>query len=434
MPKHIFVIGLDEFNRAELETIHNASEYAFHGLIDYETIVNPLSYDMEAIMAQARLTLKAAPAVDAIIGHWDYPTTTILPILRRECGLPTPTLESVLYCDNKYWNRIAGQQAVPQCTPAFQGLDPYSDNAADTVTMEYPFWLKPTTSFSSYLSYQINDESQLHEALATIRERIHIFAEPFTYIMQYCENRSALPAQGNGATCLAEGIIGGELCTLEGYVHNGEVVTYAIIDSVRGSNQVSFVSYQYPSMLPERVQRRMKVCAEKILAHVGLDQTPFNIEFFWNREHDKIWLLEINPRISKSHCPIFELATGASHHEVAIDIALCRRPRFPLPEGDFPMAAKFMARVYGDATVTRVPSQEDIAALQERYPELIVKPCVEEGMKLSELRGQDSFSFEIANLFFGGRNNDELHRKFREIMQRLDFRFSEALSKNYTGE
>lgn len=434
MLKHIFVIGLDELNRAELETIHNASEYTFHALIDYDTIVNPLSYDMKAIMAQARRTLRAAPAVDAIIGHWDYPTTSMLPILRRECGLRTPTLESVLYCDSKYWNRVANQQAIPQCTPAFQGLDPYSDDAADTITLEYPFWLKPTTSFSSYLSYQINDEAQLREALATIRERIHVFAEPFEYLMQHCENRSALPAWGNGATCLAEGIIGGELCTLEGYVHDGEVVTYAIVDSVRGSNQVSFVNYQYPSTLPQSVQSRMKVCAETIVRHIGLDQTPFNIEFFWNEEHDKIWLLEINPRISQSHCPIFELATGTSHHEVAIDIALGRRPRFPLPEGDFPMAAKFMARVYGDATVTRVPSQDDIAALQQRYPELIVEPSVEEGMQLSELRGQDSFSFEIASLFFGGRNETELHHKFREIMQRLDFRFSEPLSNNYQGE
>lgn len=434
MTKHIFVIGLDELNRAELETIHNASEYTFHGLIDHDTIVNPPSYDIEAIMGEARRTLKAAPAVDAIIGHWDYPTTSLLPILRREHGLPTPTLESVLYCESKYWNRIANEQAIPQCTPAFQGLDPFSDDAAETITLEYPFWLKPTVSFSSYLSYQINDESELREALATIRERIHVFAEPFEHIMQYCENRSALPAQGNGATCLAEEIISGELCTLEGYVHNAEVVTYAIIDSVRGSNQVSFMSYQYPSTLPQNVQRRMKACAEKILEHIGLDHTPFNIEFFWNREHDKIWLLEINPRISKSHCPIFELATGASHHEVAIDIALRRRPKFPLPEGDFPMAAKFMARVYADATVTRVPSQDDIAALQEHHPELIVVPCVKEGTKLSELRNQDSFSFEIANLFLGGRDEAELHHKFREIMRRLDFRFSEPLPTNYDSE
>jgi|GEM_PF-6308041 len=67
--KPIFVIGLDEFNLRELETVHNASEYQFHGLVDYGTMVNPPSYPMEAIMAEARKTLSEAPSVDGIIGH-----------------------------------------------------------------------------------------------------------------------------------------------------------------------------------------------------------------------------------------------------------------------------------------------------------------------------------------------------------------------------
>lgn len=431
MTKHVFVIGLDDFNLRELETVHGAAEYAFHGLVDYETMVNPRSYPMEQIMAEARRTLREAPAVDAIIGHWDFPTTSMLPILRREWGLPTPTLESVLYCESKYWSRIAHQEALPECTPAFQGLDPYSDDPVADLQLDYPFWLKPTTSFSSYLGFRIENEEQFRGAMATIRDNIHVFAEPFDYIMQYCENRSVLPAEGSGATCLAESIIGGHLCTLEGFVYNGEVVTYAVIDSLRGSNQVSFLSYQYPSSLPEGVQNRMKAHTETILTYIGLDHTPYNIEYFWDPATDKIWLLEINPRISKSHCPIFQIATGASHHEVAIDIALGRRPTFPRAEGRYPMAAKFMPRVYGDAIVTRVPSEDEIAAITRYHPELRVDVAVEEGMQLSDLRGQDSYSYEIGDLFFGAQDEAELHQKFQELMKQLDFQFSEVLPTNY---
>jgi len=431
MTKHVFVIGLDDFNLRELETVHNASEYQFHGLVDYDTMVNPRSYPMAEIMAEARRTLEAAPSVDAIIGHWDFPTTSMLPILRREWGLPTPSLESVLYCESKYWSRIAHEQAVPECTPPFQGLDPYSDDPVADLRMDYPFWLKPTTAFSSYLGFRIEGEQQFRDAMATIRENIHVFAEPFDYIMNECQHRDRLPADGSGATVLAEGLIGGSLCTLEGYVHGGEVVTYAVIDSLRGSNNVSFLSYQYPSQLPEGIQNRMKSHADKILRHIDLDHTPFNMEFFWDPLTDRIWLLEINPRISKSHCPIFQMATGASHHEVAIDIALGRRPDFPRPEGRFPMAAKFMPRVYGDAKVTRVPSEAEIEAIHRHYPELIVHVYVEEGMWLSELRGQDMYSYEIADLFIGAADEPELHAKFRETMQLLDFQFSEVLPTNY---
>lgn len=431
MTSHIFVIGLDDFNLKELQTVRNAAGYEFHGLVSYETMVNPPSYPMDAIMAEARETLKNAPAVDGIIGHWDFPTTSMLPILRREHGLPTPTLESVLYCENKYWNRLASEIAVPECTPDFQGLDPYSDDPVRDLDLDYPFWLKPSVAFSSYLGFRIDNEEQYRQAMATIRDNIHVFAEPFDNLTRYCENRRVLPDRGSGATCIGEALISGRLCTLEGYVHNGEVVVYAVIDSLRAGNQVSFFSYQYPSQLPEGVQNRMIDNAGKVIRHIGMDHTPFNIEFFWDEATDKIWLLEVNPRISKSHCPIFQIATGSSHHEVAIDIALGRRPDFPRNEGRYPMAGKFMPRVFGDTQVTRVPSEEEIEALRRQYPELIVNVGVAEGMWLSELRAQDSYSFEIADVFVGAESEEALHAKFREIMQVLDFQFADVVPTNY---
>jgi len=431
MTKHIFVIGLDETNKGELETVHNASDYEFHGLVDYDTMVLPESYPMDEIMADARDTLAKAPSVDGIIGHWDFPTTSMLPILRREYGLPSASLESVLYCEHKYWNRLAGEQAIPECTPDFQGLDPYSDDPLGDLDMDYPFWLKPGISFSSYLGFRIENEEQYLEAMATIRENIWIFAEPFENILGYSDNRQTLPDAGSGSTCIAEAIIGGRLCTLEGYVFDGETHTYAIVDSLRTSNNVSFFSYQYPSQLPEGIQNRMKSHAETILKHIGMDNSPFNMEFFWDEHSDKLWLLEINPRISKSHCPIFRIATGASHHEVAIDIALGRRPDFPRPEGSYPMAGKFMPRVFGDTTVTRVPAPEEIEALKRMYPEMLVDVAVEEGMQLSDLRGQDSYSFEIADIFIGAEDEAALHAKFRSIMEVLDFHFSDVLPNSW---
>lgn len=431
MAKHIFVIGLDDFNLKELQTVRDATDYEFHGLVDYDTMVLPESYPMDEIMAEARRTLDEAPAVDAIIGHWDFPTTSMLPILRREHDLPTPTLESVLYCEHKYWNRRASWEALPECTPDFQGLDPFSDDPVADLDMDYPFWLKPSVSFSSYLGFRIENEDQYVEAMQTIREKIWVFSEPFNNILQYCENREALPDYGDGSTCIAEAIIGGKLCTLEGYVYNGETTVYAIIDSLRTSNQVSFFSYQYPSQLPEGVQERMKQHADTILKRIGLDNTPFNLEFFWDEYQDKIWLLEINPRISKSHCPIFQIATGASHHEVAIDIALGRKPEFPRHEGRYPIAGKFMPRVFGDTMVIRTPSKEQIAALQRIYPELLIDIAVEEGMRLSDLKGQDSYSFEIGDIFIGAENPQELHVKFRNIMDVLDFRFEDVLPNSW---
>ncbi|ABM62264.1 ATP-grasp domain-containing protein [Halorhodospira halophila] len=429
--KHIYVVGLDDFHLEHLKTVRGSEGYLFHPLAEYSAIVLPERYDIPAILDHARQTLDLAPRVDAIIGHWDFPTTSIVPVLRREYGLPTPSLESILLCENKYWNRLACEASVPECTPPFQAIDPYGEDPLGALKLGYPFWLKPAVAFSSLLGFRVEDDAQFQDAIAAIAQGIPTFAEPFQAFTDLVENPKRLPRTGSGATALAEGIIQGRLCTLEGYVYNGEVVTYAILDSLRGANQVSFVSYQYPSSLPIPVQERMKDYARRLLTHIGLDQTAFNMEFFWDEDVDKIWLLEVNPRISKSHCPIFEIATGSSHHEVAIDVSLGRRPQFPRAEGRFPMAAKFMPRVYGDARVLRIPDPAQIHALQLTHPELSIHIAVAEGMQLSELRGQDSYSYEIAELFIGGEDEQHLHDKFRTIMRQLDFRFSAPLPTNY---
>lgn len=431
MTQNIFVVGLDDFHRRQLETVRGAAGYSFHGLVPYREIVNPQRYPMSRLLGEAEHQLDAFPdRVDAIIGHWDFPTTCMLPLLRAREGLDGPSLESMLVCEHKYWSRLVQQEVIPGCIPAFQGVDPFGDDPIGAIGLDYPFWLKPAVAFSSYLGFRIEGEADLRHALERIRAGIGKFAEPFSYLLERTESPGAFPA-GGGALCVAESIIGGELCTLEGFVFRGGVRVYGVVDSIRGPNQVSFMRYQYPSRLPTAVQERMIGCAARVVPALGIDNTPFNMEFFWKPERDEVMLLEVNPRISKSHCPIFALAAGASHHEVAIDVALGRRPRFPHRAGDFPMAAKFMPRTYRDAVVTRVPDQADFDAVRRRFPEALFINHVREGMALHDLPNQDSYSFELADVFLGGEDEADLRERFQGTMGLLDYRFSEEVPTNY---
>lgn len=92
---------------------------------------------------------------------------------------------------------------------------------------------------------------------------------------------------------------------------------------------------------------------------------------------------------------------------------------------------EFHGLVDYDATVIRTSSKEQIAALQRIYPELLIDIAVEEGMRLSDLKGQDSYSFEIGDIFIGAENTQELHVKFRNIMDVLDFRFEDVLPNSW---
>ena len=423
------MIGLDPFNLEQLHSVRDAETYDFHGLVPYHEIVNPQHYPMERLLREASEALARFDGpVDAIIGHWDFPTTCLLPLLRAPYGIPGPELGSVLTCENKYWSRLCQSDVIPECTPRFVGVDPFADDLHDRLTLDYPFWLKPVIAFSSYLGFRIDNRGDLDHALTCIRDNIHKFAEPFDHLMQLGEG--PFP-EGDGHYCVAEELICGKLCTLEGFVHRGEAVVYGVVDSLRGPNQVSFLRYQYPSQLPARVTGRMSDCARRVITGLGIDNSPFNMEFFWDPDADRIRLLEINPRISKSHCPLFQLVSGASHHEVAIDLALGRRPDFPRRDGRFAMAAKFMPRTYGDARVTRVPTEADVARARERFPELLFHSYVQEGMPLSDLPNQDSYSFELADIFLGGDSEPDLMARFRAVMDMLGYRFDRDVETNY---
>jgi biotin carboxylase len=280
--------------------------------------------------------------------------------------------------------------------------------------------VKPVKSVSSYLGFEVRNDEDLAEALAAIRAKIHTVAEAFDAILRFADLPPEVAELG-GRTCIAEELISrGRQCTLEGYVHQGRTTVYGIVDSIReGARGSSFARYQYPSTLPEAVQRRMIEATERFLAHVGYDGSPFNAEFYWEEEHDTVMLLEVNTRISKSHAPLFELVDGLSHHAVNLELALGREPRPPHREGPFPVAAKFFVREHEDGVVTRVPSEADLERLHQRVPEARVQIHVEEGMRLSELLHQDSYSYALAVIHLGAESEEALLRAYRTCLNEL---------------
>jgi len=56
---------------------------------------------------------------------------------------------------------------------------------------------------------------------------------------------------------------------------------------------------------------------------------------------------------------------------------------------------------------------------------------VSEGMELTDLPNQDSYSFELGDLFLGGDSREQLAEHFREAMDILGFRFSRDVETNY---
>lgn len=422
----IYVVGLDEFEVPSLERLHGAGQFDFRALLDVDEVVHAWHYDVPELLDKARKKLAEADRKpDAIIGYWDFPSLAMLPILRREQGLRGPTLESVLRCSHKYWSRCEQSKAIPGNTPDFARVDPFEEVMKDKPPLPYPFWIKPVCAHSSMLGFMVKDENQYRHAIDTTRQNIHRLATPLNAIMEYA-NVPADIAQTDGYHCIAESIISeGRQCTLEGFRIGQKNHVYGAVDSLRtGPFHSSFSRYQYPSTIPEDARNRMADLADQFLSSIGFDNSPYNIEFFYEPTADRITLLEVNPRVSKSHSRLFEFVDGVANHQVAVEVGLGRTPAMPFRQGEYDWAAKFMVRKHRDAYVEFVPGRDEVSAIEYSIPGTRIELTVEPGMHLSHLLHQDSYSFEVAHVFVGACSPAEMENKFKQVEARLHFGFS----------
>jgi len=423
--KDVFVMGLNEFNLRMLKRIPGAENYQFHALLRPEDVLETYHFPMQELLdgARAQLTkfLRSKNGkIDAIVGYMDFPVSTMLPILCAEFGTVGPTLEGLLKCEHKYWSRLVQQTVIPDHIPRFRVFDPFDSDALAHIDLDYPFWVKPIKSSGSFLGFHVKNEHDFKTAISAITEHINLIAEPFGHLLDHVElpaDVAEVPAHG----CVAESIIGGRQCTLEGYSQHGRLERLGVVDSIRYENLVSFFRYEYPSTLPDAVQKRMWEVTTKVIPALGFDNSAFNIEYFWDRTRDSIWLLEVNTRVSQSHSDLFEKVDGVSNQAATVKVGLDESFRFPHRSGAWSCAAKFFWRVFADGVVRRVPSDEEIDIVSREMPGTRVRPQVSVGMELNELLEQDSYSYAIAEIYIGAESRKELLDKYMRCQQLLRF-------------
>lgn len=419
MKKQVFVIGLDPFNLKKLQRIPGAEECEFFPALEISEMRQVENFDMEQLIEKCFDRIDKHGKIDAIVSYYDFPGTTLLPIIAEKYNLPGPSLESIMKCENKYWSRLEQSKAIPEHIPVFKAFDPFKEDVYKDLRMVTPFWIKPIKSFRSFLAYKINGEAQFYEYMEEVQKHIDFISEPFNYIMK----RFNMPQEfaEMDEKCIAESPITGHQCTVEGYVHNGNVVVYGIVDSIREEDRSSFSRYEYPSSLPQEIQFRMADVSRRTVAQFGLDNSPFNIEYFYNQTADEVYFLEINPRISQAHTDIFEKVHGISHHYIMLSLALGKKPKTMEMNGEFNKAANFMLRTFNSGMVKKAPTEDEIKILKKFIPGLEIKIQVKNGIHLKELQGQDSYSFELANIFLGGRDQRELVDKYNQCVDGLTF-------------
>ena len=429
--QNIFVIGLNEFNRSKLESLQHAGDYRFHELLSYEEVTEQEVYPVMDLLQKAEDRLTSfKSSVDGVIGYMDFPVSTMVPVLSERFGLRSASIDAFIKCEHKYWSRVEQKQSIADHIPEFCLFNPFDENPAADITLPYPFWIKPVKSFGSHLGFRIGSRDDLEKALPLIREQITRISEPFDRLLDYLQLDMPEEVKNvEGHHFLAEELIGGLQCTLEGCMHNNKLYVHGLVDSIRYPSRPAFYRYQYPSALPRRIQSRMAGICETFLNHIGFNDSSFNMEFFWNRKLDKIYMLEVNTRVAQHHSDLFQKVDGVSNHQVPVDLALGRTPYLPERKGQFKIAGAFFYREFRNAWVDRVPGQEVIERIEQEMPGAIIKVDVEPDMMLSELTEQDSYSYICALIYLGASSQKELLADYRTCMNRLDFKFTPITGK-----
>ncbi|MEU9058877.1 ATP-grasp domain-containing protein [Streptomyces sp. NPDC048430] len=422
--KNIFVVGLDDSNLPTLEAVPDAGSYRFHRLLTVQELQEG-EVSVPALMDRARAVLDAHDgSIDAIVGYWDFPVSTLVPMLGKEYGVRTTSLESVVKCEHKYWSRLEQQKVIDEY-PRFGRVDLEADDPKPPEGVNFPMWLKPALAYSSELAYGVSDMDEFRAAVDKIRAGIGRVGRPFDSVLDLLDLPPEMKDVG-GQVCLAEEAMTGIQVAVEGYVHQGKATVYGVLDSINYPASPCFLRHQYPSSLPAPVIRKLHDVSERTMERIGMDEATFSIEYFYDPKTQDISLLEINPRHSQSHAELFDYVDGAPNHHRMISLALGRDPELTGGKGRYAVAAKWYYRWFGDGKVHEVPTPERIAAIEREIPGVRIEVVPEEGQKLSTVSGQDSYSYEVAHIFTGGDDEEDLRDKFDRCVAALGLTFDET--------
>ncbi|GAA4685797.1 ATP-grasp domain-containing protein [Streptomyces youssoufiensis] len=419
--KNIVVIGADEANLRVLRNMPGADGLTFHGLFEPDELQGG-EVDMASLVQKAIGAIDAIDGgVDAIVGYWDFPVSALVPLLNEHYGTRGTSLESIAKCEHKYWSRLEQRKAIDEY-PGFGQVDLAAERPQPPADMSFPMWVKPAVAYSSELAFGVADEREFQDAVARVREGIGRVGRPFDYVLDRLDLPPEMIGTG-GQVCLAEESLNGIQVAVEGYVHDGLVTVYGVLDSIDYPDSPSFLRHQYPSTLPEPVLVRLRDASARVMRQIGFDNATFSIEYFYDPQADAINLLEINPRHSQSHALLFQYVDGMPNHHCMVRLALGEDPALPYREGRYRMAAKWYYRWFADAEVRAAPSQADIEHIEREVPGVSISLVPTRGENLSDAREQDNYSYEVAHIVTGGDSEEELRQKYDRCVAALNHRF-----------
>jgi len=422
-PRTVLTVGVTDHDAHWLGRIHRPERFRYLPIGDFAQADNPeLCRPREFVAAAVAQAQRLDDPVHGVVAFDDYPASLLAVAIAEKLGLPGPSLASVVVSNNKAWSRLLQAAAAPEAVPRFQIIDPHRALRPADLRLDFPFWLKPVKSSMSYLGFRIASFADFERAVALSRAGLPAYSAAFQELMDMA--RPSIPGEAASVRAdwlIAEELLSGRQCTLDGIMSAGELTLIGVVDSIRLPNRVSFARFDYPSRLPRATQEKMVDIAQRALRRIGFNNGLFNIEFFVDERSGAPKIIEINPRFSPQFSDLFEKVDGTLTHQYVVEMAIGERPAVTRRRGRHRVAASCVLRVMRDQIVMRAPSAREIAHLQRVIPGTHVYVIAKTGEHLSDA-AQDSYSYRYGLIHLGARDRRDLKKKLAKAKKLLRFR------------
>jgi hypothetical protein len=419
----VLTVGLTDHDRRWLARIDRPERFRFVPIGDFAQADDPELCRPRAFIADAVAEAgQLADPPQGVVAFDDYPASLLAAAIAERLKLPGPSLASVVALNNKGWSRTLQAAVVPEAVPRFQLLDPHRAYRPEELELAFPFWLKPVKSSMSYLGFRIGSFAAFERAQALSRAGLPVYTAAFQELME-----SARPPVPRGTPpvradwLIAEELLSGRQCTLDGLMHRGEMTVIGVVDSIRLANRISFARFDYPSRLPRATRDAMADIARRILSRIDFDNGLFNIEFFVDGRGERPMIIEINPRFSPQFSDLYEKVDGTLTHQYVIELATGQPVSPTRRQGRHRIAASCVLRVDRDHLVEQAPGARDIARLQSAIPDAHVEVTTAPGRRLSE-SVQDSYTYRYGLIHLGARDRRDLQAKLAKAKRLLRYR------------
>jgi biotin carboxylase len=364
-------------------------------------------FDIDRFCSMAALKARVFGARGVVSNHEQFGALSAA-LLAEKMGWAGTPVEAVLACQHKLYAREVLQRVAPESNVPFHRLEAeYGGDIPEGIG--YPAFVKPVKAAFSVLAKRVHSRTELHEhtrfgpwELWVIRHLV----EPFERILQ-----QRLPHAGSAHSLMLEHPLHGHQYSLDGYFFDGKYRGLGVVDAVMYPGTDAFMRFDYPSRLPEPLQRKASRVAELFLQEIGFSHGLFNMEFIHDAETGQIKVIEFNPRMAAQFSDLYARVDGIDLHEIALALSHGIDPAMLASRAPSAgCASSFVYRSFDPAATVAMPSHTALAAFEATYDDALLFQFPKlPGQIQRDFKWLDSYRYGIMHL--GGADPHDLRER-----------------------